>query len=76
MTTRYSFGGDEHIFEECDESMSLEAFFKDPARALLKEHLQLSLDALDDDVRLPDSEPMAAPPHFAACYIRPTGSRR
>ena len=37
---------------------SLEAFFKDPARALLKEHLQLSLDALDDDVRLPDSEPM------------------
>ena len=28
MTTRYSFGGDEHIFVEMDEEMSLEAFFK------------------------------------------------
>lgn len=28
MKTRYSFGGDEHIFVECDEEMSLEAFFK------------------------------------------------
>ena len=28
MTSRYSFGGDEHIFVECDEAMSLEAFFK------------------------------------------------
>src|SRR5271168_2800857 len=28
MNTRYSFGGDEHIFVECDEEMSLEAFFK------------------------------------------------
>ena len=28
MQTRYSFGGDEHIFVECDEEMSLEAFFK------------------------------------------------
>jgi urea carboxylase len=28
MTTRYSFGGDEHIFVEIDEEMSLEAFFK------------------------------------------------
>ncbi len=27
MKTRYSFGGDEHIFVECDEEMSLEAFF-------------------------------------------------
>jgi len=25
---RYAFGGDEHLFVECDESMSLEAFFK------------------------------------------------
>lgn len=25
---RYTFGGDEHLFVECDESMSLEAFFK------------------------------------------------
>jgi urea carboxylase len=25
---RYSFGGDEHVFVEVDESMSLEAFFK------------------------------------------------
>jgi urea carboxylase len=25
---RYSFGGDEHLFVECAESMSLEAFFK------------------------------------------------
>ena len=28
MTTRYSFGGDEHIFAEVSEGMSLEAFFK------------------------------------------------
>ena len=28
MTTRYSYGGDEHIFVEVDEEMSLEAFFK------------------------------------------------
>jgi len=28
MTTRYSFGGDEHIFVEVDEEMSLDAFFK------------------------------------------------
>ncbi len=28
MKTRYSFGGDEHIFVECDDEMSLEAFFK------------------------------------------------
>ena len=28
MTSRFSFGGDEHIFVECDEAMSLEAFFK------------------------------------------------
>ena len=25
---RYSFGGDEHVFVEIDEEMSLEAFFK------------------------------------------------
>src|SRR6266705_1857095 len=28
MKTRYSFGGDEHIFTEIDETMSLQAFFK------------------------------------------------
>jgi len=28
MQTRYSFGGDEHIFVEMDEEMSLDAFFK------------------------------------------------
>jgi urea carboxylase len=28
MKTRYSYGGDEHIFVECDEEMSLDAFFK------------------------------------------------
>jgi urea carboxylase len=28
MTARYSFGGDEHIFVEVDEEMSLAAFFK------------------------------------------------
>jgi urea carboxylase len=27
MSTRYSFGGDEHVFVEVDEEMSLEAFF-------------------------------------------------
>jgi urea carboxylase len=28
MATRYSYGGDEHIFVEVDEEMSLDAFFK------------------------------------------------
>ena len=28
MENRYTFGGDEHLFVECDEAMSLEAFFK------------------------------------------------
>src|SRR5215831_16221230 len=28
MQTRFSFGGDDHIFAEVDEAMSLEAFFK------------------------------------------------
>ena len=28
MATRYSYGGDEHVFVEVDEEMSLEAFFK------------------------------------------------
>lgn len=28
LKTRYSYGGDEHIFVEMDEEMSLEAFFK------------------------------------------------
>jgi urea carboxylase len=28
MKTRYSFGGDEHLFVEIDEEMSLDAFFK------------------------------------------------
>ena len=28
MKTRYAHGGDEHIFVEIDEEMSLEAFFK------------------------------------------------
>ena len=28
MQTRYSFGGDEHLFVEIYEEMSLEAFFK------------------------------------------------
>ncbi len=28
MISRYTFGGDEHIFVEVSEEMSLEAFFK------------------------------------------------
>ena len=28
MGARYTFGGDEHLFVEIDEEMSLEAFFK------------------------------------------------
>lgn len=28
MTARYSFGGDEHLFVECSDEMSLDAFFK------------------------------------------------
>ena len=37
---------------------ALEAFFRDPAKSLLKDHLRVSLDALDDDARLSASEPM------------------
>jgi len=38
---RYSFGGDEHVFVEIDEEMSLEAFFKGMAicTALEKRHI-------------------------------------
>ncbi len=49
---------------------ALEGFFKDPAKALLKDHLQLSLDALDDDARLPDAEPMQAIPRLHAVARR------
>jgi allophanate hydrolase subunit 1 len=28
LKTRYTFGGDEHIYVEIDEEMSLDAFFK------------------------------------------------
>jgi allophanate hydrolase subunit 1 len=28
MRTRYTFGGDEHLYDEMDEEMSLDAFFK------------------------------------------------
>ena len=28
MKTRYSFGGDEHVYVEMDDEMSLDAFFK------------------------------------------------
>ena len=43
-------------------------YFKDPAKALLKDHLQVALDALDDDARLPDEEPLdgIAPLHTVA----------
>lgn len=46
----------------------LEAFYRDPAKALLKDHLQLSLDALDDEARLPEDEPVdrVAPIHALA----------
>lgn len=36
----------------------LEKFFKDPAKALLKDQLQVSLDALDDEARLAEEEPL------------------
>lgn len=47
---------------------ALERFFKDPAEALLADHLKLSLDALNADERLMDSEPMdgIAPLHTVA----------
>jgi len=40
----------------------LETAFKDPAKALLKDHLQLSLDVLDEGRRLPEEEPLKAIP--------------
>jgi len=32
MQTRFSFGGDEHIFAEVDDSMSLDGFLQEPLR--------------------------------------------
>lgn len=37
---------------------TLEGWFKDPAKALLNNRLHLTLDALDDDARLPEDEPL------------------
>lgn len=37
---------------------SLIGYFKDPARAILRDHLSLTLDALDTDSQLPESEPL------------------
>lgn len=37
---------------------ALEGHFRDPARAFLRDHLRVSLDALDGDARLPEDEPM------------------
>lgn len=48
----------------------LEAFFKDPARALLRDHLQLSLEALDPGQRLDDEEPLDAIPRIAGVARR------
>lgn len=47
---------------------ALEGYFRDPAKALLADHLQVSLGALDDDVRLPEDEPMGgiSPIHTVA----------
>lgn len=47
---------------------ALEGYFRDPAKALLADHLQVSLDALDDDARLPEDEPMGgiSPIHTVA----------
>ena len=36
MSSRYTFGGDEHIFVEVDEAMSLEAFFVSLSTWILK----------------------------------------
>ena len=42
MNTRYSFGGDEHVFVEVDEEMSLEAFFKSLSLTSAVEQAQIS----------------------------------
>ena len=36
----------------------LQGFFKDPARHLLRDHMRISLDALDADAELPEVEPL------------------
>jgi len=42
MPARYSFGGDEHLFIECSDEMSLEAFFKSlsMATAVRESHIK------------------------------------
>lgn len=49
---------------------TLERFFKDPAKALLHDHLQLALDALDEDARLPEDEPIREIPPIHAVARR------
>ncbi len=47
---------------------ALTAYFKQPARALLRERLHISLDGVDADARLPEDEPLESisPPHAVA----------
>jgi len=54
---RYSFGGDEHLFAEVSESMSLEAFFKGMAVTRAVERLALEgvLDCVPGQCLVPDS---------------------
>lgn len=46
MKTRYSFGGDEHVYVEIDEEMSLEAFFK--AMALRNAVAEAKIDGVSE----------------------------
>lgn len=46
MKTRYSYGGDEHVFVEMDEEMSLEAFFL--AIALTKSVREAKIDGVTE----------------------------
>lgn len=46
MKTRYSFGGDEHVYVEIDEEMSLDAFFR--AMALHKAVVDAKIDGVTE----------------------------
>lgn len=46
MNARYSFGGDEHLFVEIAEQMSLDAFFK--SMSMVEQIKKLEMDGIDE----------------------------
>ena len=69
---RYSFGGDEHLFAEVSESMSLEAFFK--GMAVTRAVERLALDGVLDVCLANASFQIRFDPDRIAPALRVTGA--